>query len=64
MNPYSNDRYIGTDISNRALETVDELKRTLPQRLDLYIGIKVPDYFDCNVGTNLAIAFCFWIVVM
>lgn len=24
-------RYVGTDISTRALETVNELKRTLPQ---------------------------------
>ncbi|CAE7446369.1 cmdD, partial [Symbiodinium pilosum] len=33
-------RYIGTDISNRALETVDELKRTLPQYQHLNVDTK------------------------
>lgn len=30
-------RYIGTDISTRALETVAELKRTLPQHLGFFL---------------------------
>lgn len=33
----STGRYVGTDISTRALETVNELKRTLPQYQDLRV---------------------------
>lgn len=36
----SSGRYIGTDISTRALETVGELKRSLPQYQHLNVDTK------------------------